>query len=380
MAESASGSDKTEKPSAQKLRKAREQGQVSRSRELAMAVGLLVCLRLLVWLMPTYLEGFRALFVTAWADLEGPDAMARVGSSLPAQVFSLLFQMLLPLAAVPMSVMLVSLIPGGWVFTGAHLQPKLERLSPMANLGRLFTSKHGMHWLASVGKVLVMGLVLYAIARSSSQTYVQLQGLPLGRAVLGGAGMLLDAVMAMCGVFLLFAMIDVPLQRFFFMRDQRMTKQEVKEEYKTSEGRPEIRQRVRQLQRQMAQRAVRKTVPGADVVIVNPEHFAVALKYDTGRAEAPYVVAKGVDEMAFYIRQVAGEHGVEIIPAPPLARAIYHTSQVHQQIPATLYRAVALVLSYVMQIKAFRQGQRPLAPSLPSDLPVPAHLSGASAP
>src|SRR5690606_18793014 len=235
-------------------------------------------------------------------------------------------------------------------------------------------------WLASVAKVAVMGAVLWMLATDTPREYVRLQGLALGPALLQASGMLLDAVIAMCCVFLLFALIDVPLQHFFFMKGQRMSKQEVKEEHKTAEGRPEVRQRMRQIQRQIAQRAVRKTVPQADVVIVNPTHYAVALKYDTDRAEAPYVVAKGIDEMALFIRQVADESGVEVVAAPPLARAIYHTSQVHQQIPAALYKAVALVLSHVLQIKAFRGGQRSTEPALPADLPVPHHLSAEPAP
>jgi flagellar biosynthetic protein FlhB len=192
---------------------------------------------------------------------------------------------------------------------------------------------------------------------------------------LQGAGLLVDGVMAMCAVFIAFALIDVPAQAFFFARGQRMSKQEVKEEHKSNEGRPEVKQRIRQLQRQMARRGVRKTVPTADVVIVNPEHYAVALKYDEHRAEAPYVVAKGVDEMALYIREVAAEHGIETVPLPPLARAIYNTSQVQQQIPMALYKAVAQVLTYVLQIQAFRKGRYPAEPQLPTGLAVPAHLS-----
>jgi flagellar biosynthesis protein FlhB len=173
----------------------------------------------------------------------------------------------------------------------------------------------------------------------------------------------------------LFALIDVPAQAFFFMRNLRMTKHEVKEEHKSNEGRPEVKQRIRQLQRQMARRGVRKAVPGADVVVVNPEHYAVALKYDENRAEAPFVVAKGVDEMALYIRAIAAEHGIETVELPPLARAIYNTSQVNQQIPMPLYRAVAQVLTYVLQLQAFRRGQRKGEPLLPNDLAIPKHLS-----
>jgi flagellar biosynthetic protein FlhB len=181
--------------------------------------------------------------------------------------------------------------------------------------------------------------------------------------------------MSMCMVFVLFAVIDVPLQAFLFARGQRMTKQEVKEEHKSNEGRPEVRQRIRQLQHAMARRSVKKTVPNADVVIVNPEHYAVALKYDVKRAEAPFVVAKGLDEMALYIKRVALEHKVEVLTLPPLARAIYNTSQVQQQIPAQLYQAVSQVLNYVLQLKAFQSGRRQAPPRFPNEVAVPPHLS-----
>lgn len=371
----AGSSDKTEKASAQKLRKAREQGQVARSKDLSTAVGLLVALKLMTLMMPVYLEDFRAIFLASFADLGGEGALNNVGTlALPAAL-ALLFKMLMPLAAVPLAVIVASVVPGGFTFHVGHVMPQWSRLSPMANLGRLVSGKHWSDLMVSVFKAAVLGGVLYHLSQEGVDSYVRLQGLALPQALLQATQLLLDAVLAMCAVFIVFALIDVPIQRLFFLRGQRMTKQEVKEEYKNQEGRPEVRQRIRQLQRALSQRSIRKAVPTADVVIVNPEHYAVALKYDEQRAEAPFVVAKGVDEMALYIRQVASEHTIEVVPLPPLARALYNTSQVNQQIPATLYKAVALVLTYVLQLKAFRQGNRPQQPTLPSDVVVPAHLS-----
>lgn len=375
MAEPNSGGDKTEKPSAQKLRKAREQGQVARSKDLSTAVGLLVALKLTVALMPGYLEDFRLVFALSLVNLGGEDGLHNVASIVAPAALMLLIKMMLPLLAVPMAVILASVVPGGFTVNATHLMPKLNRLSPMANLGRLVSGKHWADLGVSVLKAVVLGLVIYHLSHSGVDAYVRLQGLSLPQALMGGTHLLLDGVMAMCAVFVLFALIDVPIQRLFFMRGQRMSKQEVKEEYKTQEGRPEVRQRIRQLQRALAQRSVRKSVPTADVVVVNPEHYAVALKYDEKRAEAPFVVAKGVDEMALYIRQIAVEHTIEVVPLPPLARALYNTSQVNQQIPAPLYKAVALVLTYVLQLQAFRGGRRPLQPALPTDLAVPTHLT-----
>lgn len=375
MADNPGSGDKSEKPSEQKLRKTREQGQVVRSRDLATAIGILVTLKLFVLLLPGYLDDLRALFHQGFAPLAGEGTLDNVWSMTFGLTMGVLLKMLLPLFVVPLASLVGGLVPGGWVFTTTHWMPKMERLSPAKNLGKLASGKHWAEVLASVAKAAAVGGVLWWVTRSGADAYMLLPRRTLDQALLHGAGLMLDGVMAMCAVFVLFALIDVPAQAFFFRQGQRMTKQEVKEEHKSNEGRPEVKQRMRQLQRQMARRSVRKTVPGADVVIVNPEHYAVALKYDEQRAEAPYVVAKGVDEMALYIREVAAEHGVETVPLPPLARAIYNTSQVNQQIPMALYQAVAQVLGYVLQIRAFRQGQRHGAPALPTDLPVPLNLS-----
>jgi flagellar biosynthetic protein FlhB len=246
------------------------------------------------------------------------------------------------------------------------------------NLGQLASGKHWTQFATSLAKAALLALVLVHVVRSALSAWVNLQRMPLSDALLHGGGMMFDGLMALVAVFVIFALIDVPLQAFLFARSQRMSKQEVKEEYKSTEGKPEIRARIRQLQQQMARRNVNKTVPTADVVIVNPEHYAVALKYDTKRAEAPFVVAKGIDEMALYIRQVAAKHQIETIALPPLARAIYNTSQVQQQIPAALYQAVSQVLNYVLQLNAFRAGRRQAPPRFPSDVAVPAALSEVS--
>jgi flagellar biosynthetic protein FlhB len=219
--------------------------------------------------------------------------------------------------------------------------------------------------------------VLVHIATSTVKDYTRLQGMPFDQALVSGAALMLDGLMALISIFVIFAIIDVPAQAYFYAQNQRMSKQDLKEEFKSNEGRPEVRQRIRQLQRALAQRAARKTVPQADVVITNPEHYAVALRYDESRAEAPFVLAKGVDEMALYIRQIALEHNIEVMPLPPLARAIYNTSQVNQQIPVQLYAAVSQVLNYVLALKSFRSGQRSNEPLFPSDVPVPAAMSEA---
>lgn len=371
----ADNGDKTEKASAQKLKKAREEGQVVRSRDLATAIGILASLKMFSLLLPTYLESFRTIFRLVFVPLGETGAMENAMSVVFMAAATLFVKMVLPLAVVPAAIVIGGLVPGGWIMSGKNLAPKFDRLSPMKNLGNLVSQKHLIGFATSVAKAVVLGFVLVHVTRSGISGYVDLQRLPLGDAIVHGGSMMFDALFALVAVFVIFAVLDVPIQAFQFAKNQRMSKQDQKEEHKTSEGSPEVKGRIRQLQRQLAQRNVNKTVPTADVVIVNPEHYAVALKYDTNRAEAPFVVAKGVDEMALYIKSVAAKHKIETVSLPPLARAIYNTSQVQQQIPAQLYQAVSQVLNYVLQLNAFRDGRRQAPPRFPTDVAVPSHLS-----
>ena len=375
MADNNSSGDKTEKPSAQKLKKARQEGQVVRSRDLATAVGILISLKLFALMAPGCLEDLRHLFRLVFVPVGAAGNMENALSTVFGASMMLLVQMVLPLLAIPLAIIVAGAVPGGFIASGKNLQPKFSRFSPITNLGNLFSQKHWVGFFTSAGKAVMLGVVLWMVSRAGMKAYVELQRMPLTEAVVAGSSLAFDALMAMVAVFVVFALIDVPVQHWLFMRNQRMSKQDMKEEHKSNEGRPEVKQRIRQLQQQLARRSVRSTVPTADVVIVNPEHYAVALKYDTARAEAPFVVAKGVDEMALYIRQVARENNIETLTLPPLARAIYNTSQVQQQIPAQLYQAVSQVLNYILQLNAFRTGRRQAPPRFPNEMEVPSHLS-----
>ncbi|USX23406.1 flagellar type III secretion system protein FlhB [Oxalobacteraceae bacterium OTU3REALA1] len=374
MADDSTG-DKTEKASQQKLKKSRDEGQVVRSRDLSTAIGILVSLKLFVYLLPNYMADFNEIFHQSFAPFDSVGSIDNAMSTVFGSAMLLFIKMVLPLFVVPLFIVLGAMVPGGWVMTTKHWAPKLSRMSPAANLGRLFGAKHGFELLVSIAKAGVLIAVLIHVARSTVKDYTQLQHMPMGQAMMNGSNLMLDGLMALIAVFVIFALIDVPAQAFFFAKQQRMSKQDQKEEHKSTEGRPEVKGRIRQLQRALARNSARKTVPSADVVIVNPEHYAVALKYDHDRAEAPYVVAKGVDEMALYIRQIATEHKIEVMELAPLARAIYNTSQVNQQIPVQLYQAVSQVLNYVLQLKAFRTGRRAAQPAYPSEVVVPTSMS-----
>ena len=378
MADNSSG-DKTEKPSAQKLKKARQEGQVVRSRDLATAIGILVGLKVFTFMAPGYLEDLRHLFQLVYVPLGEAGDLENALSVVFTAALLLFIKMVIPLALVPLAIIVAGAVPGGFTASSKNLAPKFSRFSPITNLGNLFGQKHWVGFLTSTAKAVVLGVALWFAITGAMKAYVELQQMALPEALATGSALAMDGLMALVAVFVVFALIDVPVQHFMFMRNQRMSKHDIKEEHKSSEGRPEIKQRIRQLQQQLARRSVRGTVPTADVVIVNPEHYAVALKYDAGRAEAPFVVAKGVDEMALYIRQVARENAVETLVLPPLARAIYNTSQVQQQIPAQLYQAVSQVLNYVLQLNAFRSGKRQAPPRFPNEMDVPSHLSEAKA-
>lgn len=379
MADSSSG-DKSEQATDQKLRKTREEGQVARSRDLATAVGLVATLQVTTLFLPDYLRQFQRLFERGFADASNGQVLGSSMGMLWSDAAWLFMQMCLPLFITPILVALSSLVPGGWLLSGKNLQPKFSRLSPLSNLGKFFKAKHYGDLLMSVLKVAAVGAVVYHFCSANMWRFASLPGMSLDSAVREGTGLLLSGVMAIVMIFILLALLDVPLQRFFFLRGQRMSKQEIKEEHKNTEGRPEVKSRIRQIQQQLARRGLRASVPQADAIIVNPEHYAVAVRYDHQRAEAPFVLAKGVDEMAQYIREIARQHQIEAVSAPALARAIYHTSQVNQQIPAQLYRSVAQVLHYVLQIKAFRQGQRPERPELPRIQDVPSSMSDPETP
>lgn len=363
--------DKSEKASAQKLRKSREQGQVARSRDWTTAVGIFLCLQLTIFLIPGYLDDFRQLFARSYLAMRQPGDLENANSTLFATSMTLLFKMILPLLVVPLFVGIASLFPGGWVMSLTPMKPRFDKLNPLSYFKRMFGQRHLIETLTSMIKATALIVVLWWVTRSSVVDFLQLQSRPLPEAIAGATDLMVTGIMALCAVFVVFALIDLPVQSFVFLREQRMSKREVKEEHQNNEGRPEVRQRIRQIQQKMSRGAVRKAVPTADVVIVNPEHYAVAVKYDEKRANAPFVIAKGVDEMALFIKAVAIEHDVEVVTLPPLARAIYNTSQVNQQIPAALYEAVASVLAYVLQIQAFRKGRRSVLPALPSESTLP---------
>jgi flagellar biosynthetic protein FlhB len=259
---------------------------------------------------------------------------------------------LLPVfGALIVCVLLASVALGGWNFSAQALQPDFARLSPLSGLKRLL----GLHGASELGKALLKLLVVGAVcAGIVSWLFADVMGLGRmsPRAAIGrGAGLLSWAFIWLCASLALVAAVDVPLQLFQYKRSLRMTRQELRDESKELDGRPETKQRIRQMQQALARRRMMHKVPSADVVIVNPTHFAVALKYDPKKMRAPRVLAKGVDLIAANIRRIAEEHRVPVFESPQLARALYRSTDLNKEIPQGLYAAVAQVLSYIFRIR-----------------------------
>jgi flagellar biosynthetic protein FlhB len=352
MAESEMGGERTEEPSQRRLQEARERGQIPRSRELtnfATMIGGSAALVAIGGSLTARLSQMmrKGLSIDANA-LRNTDSMA---ASLGDAGVSAVLALLPVFGALVALVLLASVLLGGWNFSPGAMTPDFSRLSPMAGLQRLF----GLRGLTELGKALLKCLVVGGVC-AGIVSWIFGDVLSLARmapraAVGRGAGLLSWAFVWLCASLALVAMVDVPLQLFQFKRGLRMTRQELRDESKEMDGRPETKQRIRQMQQTLARRRMMHKVPTADVVIVNPTHFAVALKYDPMKMRAPRVLAKGVDMVAQNIRRIAEEHRIPVFESPKLARALYRSTDLNKEIPAGLYVAVAQVLSYIFRLR-----------------------------
>lgn len=366
----AGSGDKSEKPTQGKLRKARQKGDVPRSKDVTMAAGLVTSLIILMLFLPYYRQLVQDSFDSVGAMADKLDDSAALETFLIHHVW-LLLKFILTLVPVPLVCIISTLIPGRWVFTPDKLLPDFKKINPLSGFKRLFSSSHYVDVLKMLAKCTLMMVMLWSLVQDNLPALLRLQFLWLVQGIDDGLTILRQVFSWLLGIIVMFALIDVPLSIFMYLKKMRMTKQEVRDEYKNNDGNPQIKGRIRQLQRQMAQGQLNKVVPTADVIITNPTHFAVALKYAPEKAQAPYVIAKGMDDVALYIREVAISHQVEVVPFPALARAVYHSTRVNQQIPTQLFRAIAHVLTYVMQIKSWRSGQSAMKPQLNRHMDIP---------
>jgi flagellar biosynthetic protein FlhB len=361
MSEAADRDERTEQPSEKRLREARERGDVPRSRELG-NVAVLGSATLALLATGPHVGAVAQQWLRGALTID-PGVIGHDDRLLTqaAQLLVGLLMPLLPVVAVALAACLLSpAVMGSIRFSGQALQPDFARLNPMAGIARLYGRDGVAELVRSLLRVLLVGGSGAWVVHGAFRHLLALPEMDLATAIGDGVHAVIVALLAMVGALGLLAAIDVPWQRFQHRSRLKMTKQEVRDEHKESEGNPEIKARVRHVAKQLSQRRMMEAVPTADVVITNPTHYAVALKYEAGRMRAPRLVAKGVDEMALAIRDVAGKHRVSIIESPPLARALYRHAQIDREIPVNLYAAVAQVLSYVYQLKRWVPSRGPM--------------------
>ncbi len=380
-----SAQDRNLPASQRKLQRVRAEGQIARSRDLSHFAAITAGGAALVAFGPGAARALQEVLAAALrfdaAALATPAAMGERMAALAP----LFLAFVAPLGALMMVVALAgALAGGGWVWSFKPLAPNFSKLNPLAGLPRLVSKRQ----LGDTLKACLLALLLGGIGAWYLSRHIDSFGaalaLPLPTALGHVAGTLAGGVAMLVLLLAAFALVDVPLQRHLHLARQKMSHQEAKQEHKELEGNAEVKSKVKALMRERANRRMIAAVPKADLVVMNPTHYAVALKYDDATMAAPRVVAKGADLLAMRIRDAAKEHKVPVLQAPPLARALYAHAQIDREIPAALFAAVAQVLAYVYQLRAAIGGKAPMPAALPA-LAVPPeldphHAKGADAP
>ena len=348
------GGEKTEPATAKKLRDAREEGKVARSKELTAAFDLIVLflvLKIFVSFVAERLIGTFTYTYNMIPDFLEINAKDVSGQAVSTVIMNSLLQILitcLPFFAFGFAITLVvTIYQVGWKVSAKPMQPKLDKFNPINGFKRIFSSESLFELLKSILKIVLIIYIAYTSIRGEADNLFILYEIPLVQAVLLVGNIILDAGLKISIAYLVIGIADYIYQKHKFNEDMKMTKQEVKDEYKNTEGNPEIKGRQRQRMREVSQRRMMQDVPKADVVITNPTHYAVAIQYDAEKAKAPVVLAKGEDFLAQKIKEVAKENHVEIVENKPLARMLYANVDIGQEIPPELYQAVAEVLAMV---------------------------------
>jgi flagellar biosynthetic protein FlhB len=365
MAEQAG--DKTEEPTPHRLREAREKGQVAKSREITTAVLLLISFAFFKYMGPFM---WRELNISIRAILEQIPNAAQFDAAFAGYILLLGLRALavvtLPiLGAVFVASFAAEVLQTGFVMAADPLAPKLERISPLEGFKRIFSMQGLVETVKSILKIIIVFYIAWvAIKEDLPMLVVLINAQPWDGIVLGG-NIAYKIAMRVGAFYIIIAFLDYLYRRWEYMRNLKMTKQEVKEEYKRLEGDPLVKQRMRDLQRQVAYQRMMAAVPQADVVVTNPTHVACALKYDASKMRAPTLLAKGERKIAEEIRRLAEEREIPIVENEPLARSIFRTTKIKQEIPPELYQAVAEVLAYVYKIKKDRRERNRRLPLMP---------------
>lgn len=366
--------EKTEPASERRLEKAREEGNVARSRELTTLVMLGTAIGGL-WFTAGSLGGTlsaamrRGLQFERGIAFEPSQMLARTGWMALEALLAMapLFAMMV-LAAVAAPMML-----GGWLLSGKAVSPNFGKLDPLAGIARMFSTQSLAELFKALAKSLLIGGVAYLVITDELEAVMALMGQPESTALPHTIMLVARSCALIAAALLLVALVDVPWQLWTYYKKLRMSREDVRQEHKESEGDPHIKAQIRRQQQAIAKRRMMAEVPKADIVVTNPTHFAVALKYIDGDMRAPRVVAKGTDLVAERIREIAAAHKVAILEAPPLTRALYKHTRLGDEIPSGLYTAVAEVLAWVYQLKRWKS-EGGEAPRTPTDVAVPEEL------
>ncbi|MDX8379098.1 MAG: flagellar biosynthesis protein FlhB [Gallionella sp.] len=370
--------EKTEEPSQRKLDQAKEKGQIARSRELSTFAVLLAGGGAL-WYMGASLNGQMVKMLHDGLIINAD--LAFKPELMTPHLYDLAMDMLITFAPVLLMLMLAALfsplLMNGWLFSADALMPKFSRMNPVTGIGRMFSSQSLVELIKALAKALIVGGVSAWVLWYHRDDVLQLATLSIKTAIQQMGSLVSGSFMAIVAAMLLIVAVDVPFQLYDHNKKLKMTKEEVRKESKETDGNPEVKGRIRNMQREAAKRRMMSAVPTADVVVTNPTHYSVALKYSDEGMSAPTLVAKGSHLVAQRIRDIATENKVPILEAPPLARALNKYTEIGETIPEALYTAVAEVLAYVYQLKRY-QTQGGLPPEQPNDLPVPVELDPAN--
>lgn len=361
MAENEDGQERTESATPKRREEARKKGQIPRSRDLS-AAAVLMTAGIALSAFGSQLGGDlyalmrRSLTLSRDQALDASRLLPTLGSAAADALLACL-----PLfGLIVLAALLAPLALGGWSFSTQALMPQFNRLNPLSGIKRMFAMRSVVELMKALAKFGVVALIAALVLWKDASALLALGREPMAQAIIHAVQLSGSALILICAGMLLIAGFDVPYQLWQYAKQLKMTREEVRREMKESEGSPEVKGRIRQLQQQMARQRMMQDVPKADVVVTNPTHFAVALRYDEKRMRAPVVVAKGVDLVAARIREVANEHSVPIFEAPPLARVLYKNVDIGGEVPSSLYVAVAQVLTYIFQLRAARRsGQQP---------------------
>ena len=371
MAEEQQGQERTEQPTAKRLNEARKKGQVARSRELNTLLVMLAS-AIALWLFSgTAISGITDIMSAALSP-EGD--VLKTPELIPVHLGNVMLSALLLITPFLLITVVAALagpaVMGGLLFSPEAVAFKLEKLDPIKGLGRVFSTKGLIELVKALLKFFLVLGVAVLVYKFMEREVMALIRFDVIDGIVRAGGMIMLALVLLSATLVLIAAIDVPYQLWSHNKQMKMTKQEIKDESKETDGRPEVKARVRQLQREASQRRMLQDVSDADVVITNPTHYSVALKYDTDGSGAPRVIAKGQDLIALKIRSIAIEHDVTIYEEPPLARALYGTTEIGDEIPGPLFLAVARVLAYVFHLRKSSPTDyipRPEAVELPSE-------------